>query len=68
AQTPAPTTPAPAAQPAPTAKPAAPAMAAPSDKKAISKSCTDQANAKGLHGNARKKFRSECKKNGGKAS
>ncbi|MGA7788615.1 MAG: PsiF family protein, partial [Xanthobacteraceae bacterium] len=28
----------------------------------------DQANAKGLHGNARKKFRSECKKNGGKAS
>jgi hypothetical protein len=37
------------------------------DKKAISKSCTDQANAKGLHGKARKKFRSECKHNGGKA-
>lgn len=35
-------------------------------KKAISKSCTDQANAKGLHGKARKKFRSECKHNGGK--
>jgi hypothetical protein len=35
-------------------------------KKAISKSCTDQANAKGLHGKARKKFRSECKQNGGK--
>ncbi len=35
-------------------------------KKAISKSCTDQANAKALHGKARKKFRSECKKGGGK--
>jgi hypothetical protein len=38
------------------------------DKKAISKACSDQANAKGLHGKDRKKFRSECKKNGGKAS
>lgn len=37
------------------------------DKKAISKSCSDQANAKGLHGKARKKFRSECKHAGGKA-
>jgi hypothetical protein len=37
------------------------------DKKAISKACSDQANAKGLHGKARKKFRSECKHNGGKA-
>jgi hypothetical protein len=37
------------------------------DKKAISKSCSDQANAKGLHGAARKKFRSECKRAGGKA-
>jgi hypothetical protein len=35
-------------------------------KKAISKSCTDQANAKGLHAKKRKKFRSECKKAGGK--
>jgi len=35
-------------------------------KKAISKSCTDQANAKGLHGQERKKFRSECKKAAGK--
>ena len=35
-------------------------------KKAISKSCSDQANAKGLHGKARKKFRSECKRAGGK--
>ena len=36
------------------------------DKRAVAKSCTDQANAKGLHGKARKKFRSECKKKGGK--
>ena len=44
--------------------------AKPSDaaKAAISKSCTDQANAKGLHGVARKKFRSKCKKAGGKPS
>jgi hypothetical protein len=49
---------------------AAPATAAPAstDKKAISKSCSDQANAKDLHGKARKKFRSACKHNGGKAS
>jgi hypothetical protein len=46
-------------------KPAAPAAAM--DKKAISKSCSDQANAKGLHGKDRKKFRHECKHNGGKA-
>ncbi|MGB6759306.1 MAG: PsiF family protein [Xanthobacteraceae bacterium] len=51
----------------PAAAPAARAPAA-TDKKAISKSCSDEANAKGLHGNARKKFRSECKHNGGKAS
>jgi hypothetical protein len=37
------------------------------DKKAISKACSDQANAKGLHGKERKTFRSACKKNGGKA-
>ena len=47
-------------------KPAA-APAASMDKKAISKSCSDQANAKGLHGKDRKKFRHECKHNGGKA-
>ena len=46
---------------APTAK------MSPDDKKAISKSCSDQANAKGLHGKERKKFRSACKHNGGKA-
>jgi len=36
------------------------------DKKAISKACSDQANAKNLHGKARKKFRAECKLKGGK--
>jgi hypothetical protein len=45
---------------------AAAPVAGPADKQAISKACSDQANAKGLHGKARKKFRSECKKRGGK--
>jgi hypothetical protein len=36
------------------------------DKAAISKACSDQANAKGLHGKARKKFRAECKRRGGR--
>ncbi len=36
------------------------------EKKAISKSCSEQANAKGLHGKARRKFRFECKHAGGK--
>jgi len=58
AQTPAPA-PAPAAK---AAKPADPAKAA------VSKECSDQANAKNLHGKERKKFRSECKRNGGKAT
>jgi hypothetical protein len=35
------------------------------DKKEISRICTEKANAKGLHGKERKKFRSECKKAGG---
>ena len=35
-------------------------------KQAVSKACSDQADAKGLHGTERKKFRSECKKKGGK--
>ena len=60
------------AQPASTGKPVAvqpgSAAKATSDtsKKAISKACSDQATAKGLHGKERKAFRSECKKNGGK--
>jgi hypothetical protein len=51
-----------------TAPTAAPAKMSPDDKKAISKSCSDQATAKGLHGKERKKFRSECKHNAGKPS
>jgi hypothetical protein len=35
-------------------------------KQAISKACSDQANAKGLHGKARKTFRAKCKRHGGK--
>jgi psiF repeat len=64
AQTPAPT---PTPSTAPAAQPAAPAKMTSDQKKAISKSCSDQATAKGLHGKARKKFRAECKKNGGNA-
>jgi hypothetical protein len=64
----------PAPSPAPAAAPSDQAAPAPktkskmstSERKAISKACSDQANAKGLHGEERKKFRSECKKNGGK--
>lgn len=40
------------------AAPAAPAM----DKAALSKSCSLQADTKGLHGKARKRFRSQCKR------
>ena len=57
----------PSTTPAPAAQPAAPAKMTSDQKKAISKSCSDQATAKGLHGKARKKFRAECKKNGGTA-
>jgi hypothetical protein len=35
-------------------------------KEAISKACSEQANAKGLHGKARKAFRAKCKRHGGK--
>ena len=35
------------------------------DKRAISLSCSQQADAKGLHGKARKAFRSKCKRRGG---
>ena len=41
----------------------APATPAPAtDKVALSKSCSTQADAKGLHGKARKQFRSACKR------
>jgi hypothetical protein len=33
----------------------------------VSKACSTQADAKGLHGKERSKFRSQCKKNGGKS-
>jgi psiF repeat-containing protein len=57
-------TPAPnAGRSAPTAK-----AATDTDKKAISKACSDQATAKGLHGKERKAFRSACKRKGGKAA
>ncbi len=56
----APTTKPAAGQSAPAAKPTDPA------KQAISKACSDQATAKGLHGKPRKAFRAQCKKNGGK--
>ena len=56
---------------APAAAPAAPAAApaAKMDKKpvvhtAASLECSKEADAKGLHGKERKKFRSDCKKNG----
>lgn len=38
----------------------------PTDKAAISKACSEQADAQNLHGKARKKFRAACKKRGGK--
>jgi hypothetical protein len=53
--------PPPAAAQAPSGAPAASA-----DKAAISKACIDQANAKGLHGKARKKFKRACKHKAGK--
>jgi hypothetical protein len=49
------------------AQTSAPSPMSQDQKKAIAKSCSDQANAKGLHGEPRRKFRSECKKAGGKS-
>ncbi|MBC7577766.1 MAG: phosphate starvation-inducible protein PsiF [Tardiphaga sp.] len=60
-------TPAPAPGPAPATK-SAPAKMAPAETKAdkprtaASLDCSKQADAKGLHGTERRKFRSECKK------
>jgi len=56
------------ATPAPAAKTAAEPKMAPAEKKAekprttASLECSKEADAKGLHGKERKKFRSECKK------
>jgi hypothetical protein len=41
-------------------------VAGASNKQAISKACSDLANAKNLHGKERKKFRAKCKRHGGK--
>ncbi len=57
AQTPAP---APATKSAPAAAPAEPKAEAP--RSAASLECSKQADAKGLHGKERRKFRSECRK------
>jgi hypothetical protein len=65
AQNPPQPTPAPATPPAPTTTGQPPSPPAAADKKAIAKACSDQANAKGLHGRARRKFRAACRKNGG---
>ncbi len=46
---------------------APPAKMTADEKKAISKSCSEQANQKGLHGKERKKFRATCIKSGGKS-
>ena len=51
-------TPAPAASPAPAAK----AEKAQKPRTAAALECSKEADAKGLHGKERKKFRSECKK------
>src|SRR5689334_12925655 len=49
------------------AQTSAPSPMSQDQKKTIAKSCSDQANAKGLHGEQRRKFRSECKKAAGKS-
>jgi hypothetical protein len=72
AQTTAPATPAaPSAKTAPAktapAKAETPKAAKP-ERTAASLECSKQADAKGLHGKERKKFRSDCKKNAGKAN
>jgi hypothetical protein len=52
-----------AQNPAPTAHQAATGV---TNKQAVSKACSDLANAKNLHGRERKKFRAKCKRKGGK--
>ncbi len=65
AQTPAPAKPAAPAAAAPAAPAAAPAAApmkmGAAEKAAMSKKCSADADAKGLHGKERKKFREACK-------
>jgi hypothetical protein len=65
---------APAATPTPTTKSAPAAKTAPTEKATekprteASLECSKQADAKGLHGKERHKFRAACKKTGGKAN
>jgi hypothetical protein len=40
--------------------------AADAARQAVSKSCSQQADAQGLHGKARKTFREKCKRSGGR--
>ncbi|GAJ95866.1 PsiF family protein [Agrobacterium sp. SHOUNA12C] len=63
--TPATTTTAPAATAKTTATATKQKAAKPAQTE-VSKACSAQADAKGLHGKERSKFRSQCKKNGGK--
>jgi hypothetical protein len=53
---------------APAAPASPPAKVSADEKKAIAKACTEQANAKSLHGKDRQKFRTACIKNGGKSA
>ncbi|MDR3489602.1 MAG: phosphate starvation-inducible protein PsiF [Bradyrhizobium sp.] len=46
--------------------PAAQPSAADANRPAASQSCSQQADAQGLHGWARRTFRAECKKSGGR--
>jgi hypothetical protein len=56
-----------AVNPRPSAPPAAAQTpAADSARQAVSKSCSQQADAQGLHGKARKTFREKCKRSGGR--
>jgi hypothetical protein len=55
-----------ATAPAPAAPATAPAKAAPVQHSAQSLECSKQADAKGLHGTERKKFRASCLKSAAK--
>ena len=55
------------AQTPPAPAPTTTSPTSPMDKEAISKSCSDQANAQKLRGKERKKFRRECKRAARKA-
>ncbi len=56
-----------AVNPRPSTPPAAAqAPAADANKQAVSKSCSQQADAQGLHGKARKTFRGKCRRDGGR--